>query len=394
MQQTNYIILSSKDRGTDYGVGTFIRHLSRGLVSIPGIMVCILEIGTSPNKSFTVRKQDNFLIFSIPLKENTKEFDSIKNQEKLARNTVRVVSKYLPPCDKTVIHINYVFQHFIAKELKTALSGILVFTQHITIFNDMFSESVFNTEIETCKLVDRVVTVTQHGKGHLAVKGVDKNKIEVIYNGIDPEDFNTEKQYSEVRQKYGLTRDEKLILYSGRIDPVKGLDYLCAAIKQLIEDMPSCRLVIAGNGSYESIIPKTGRFSANVSYLGFIPFEDLAALYHIADIGVIPSLEEQCSYVALEMLHSGLPVVASNVGGLKEIFIHNENALLVDVVLDKSNMYGIAPDVKQFKNYMLKLLGNKKLRDRFSTNAITRTNRYFTLKNMVNRYLQTVKIIN
>jgi len=394
MEKTNWIILSSHDRGIDYGVGSYIKKISKGLKVNNEIKVYILKVGIITGKSFTIRKHAGITFFDIPVKENSTGVDTIKNQEKLALNIARIILHYIPTRNKNVILMNFVYQFFIAKELKKILSGTLLFVQHILIHKALIHEKVLNTEFQVYDISDKIITVTRQGKENLIRKGVSADKIVVIYNGINPEDFNTEKKHVEVRQKYGLTRNEKLILYSGRIDPVKGLDYLCASIKQLIEDMPGCRLVIAGNGSYESIIPKTGEFSANVSYLGFIPFEDLVALYHIADIGVIPSLEEQCSYVALEMLHSGLPVVASSVGGLKEIFIHDENALLADVVPDKSNMYGIAPDVKQFKNYMLKLLSNKKLRDKFSANAIARANRYFTLKNMANRYLQTDKNIN
>jgi len=393
MQKTNWIILASKDRGTDYGVGTFIKQLSHGLATRENINVFILEIGITGSKSFTIRKQNGINILEIPQEENTKGFDSKKNQEKLSRNITRVVSQYIPQCDNSVIHMNYLFQYFIGIELRRVLKGRLIFTQHIIALDEKAGSVFFDIENQTYQSVDKIITVTKHGKGHLIKKGVNPDKIKVIYNGIDPNHFKFNKT-DNIKEKYGLPQSSKIILYSGRIDPVKGLDYLCAAAELLINKIPGCRLVIAGNGNFEQLIKAAKKFSANICYLGFIPFEDIVALYHAADIGVIPSLQEQCSYVALEMLHCGLPVVASNLGGLKEIFIHEENALLADTITDKTNMYGVAPKVDQLENHMYKLLSDEHLRTNFSRNAIIRANKIFTLDIMINNYLQTVKNLN
>lgn len=392
MQKTNWIILKSKDRGIEYGVGTFIKQLSHGLAARKEINVFVLEIGITGSKSFTIRKQDGINILEIPLEENTKGVDSKKNQEKLSRNITRVVSQYIPKCDVTAIHMNYLFQYFIGVELRRALNGKLIFTQHVFTLDEKVGSNFFDTENHTYQLVDKIITVTKHGKDHLVKKGVEADKIEVIYNGIDPGHFSTKNNY--IKEKYGLGRNEKIILYSGRIDPIKGLDYLCDAFKLLLEKIPGCRLVIAGNGNFESLITKARAFSANISYLGFIPFEDVVALYHEADIGIIPSLEEHCSYVALEILHCGLPVVASNLGGLKEIFVHGQNALLADTIADKTNMYGVSPEVKQLTNHIYKLLSDEKLRTEFSGNAIIRANEKFTLGIMITNYIQTIKNLN
>jgi glycosyltransferase involved in cell wall biosynthesis len=392
MKKTSWIILKSKDRGIDYGVGTFIKQLSHGFAVRKEINVFVLEIGITGSKSFTIRKQDGITILEIPLEENTKGVDSKKNQEKLSRNISRVVSQYIPKCDVTVIHMNYLFQYFIGIELRRVLKGNLIFTQHVFTLDEKVGNNFFDTENHTYQLVDKIITVTKHGKDHLVKKGVEASKIEVIYNGIDPVHFNTKN--NDILKKYGIELNEKIILYSGRIDPIKGLDYLFDSFELLLEKIPGCRLVIAGNGNFESLIKKARKFSANISYLGFIPFEDVVALYHEADIGVIPSLEEHCSYVALEMMHYGLPVVASNLGGLKEIFVHGENALLANTIADKTNMYGVSPEVNQLTNHMHKLLSDEKLRTDFSRNAIIRANEKFTLDIMITNYIQTIKNLN
>ncbi len=391
MQTTNWIILSSKDRGINYGVGTFIKQLSKGLAAKKEINVFILEIGITSSESFKIKEEENIIIFEIPV-NNNKVIDSKKNHEKLSRNITRVVSQYIPQCDNTVIHMNYLFQYFIGTELKKVLKGSLIFTQHIFTYRSKRENNFFDIEKQTYNSVDKIITVCKHGKDHLIAKKVDGNLIRIIYNGIDPNKFRIKQNnLGSIKKKYGLTRDENIILFSGRIDNIKGLDYLCSAMELLINKLPYCRLVIAGDGNFEKLIKSSNKFSANISFLGFIPFEDLVALYHVADIGVIPSLEENCSYVALEMLHCGLPVVASNVGGLREIFIHKENAFLTDNVTDKTNRYGIAPKISQLKNQMRELLLSEKLRTKFSQNAVSRANKYFTRDIMTDSYIQTVK---
>jgi glycosyltransferase involved in cell wall biosynthesis len=134
----------------------------------------------------------------------------------------------------------------------------------------------------------------------------------------------------------------------------------------------------------------TKNISGHVSFLGFIPSEDVVSLCHEADIGVIPSLQEQCSYVALEMMHCGLPVVASDIGGLKEIFVHKEDALLTNMIQDTNNGLDKVPDVEQLERNILNLLTNNELRAKFSQNAVKRANKIFTAGIMAEKYLQTV----
>ncbi len=390
MKRINWIILRSKDRGSEYGVGTFIKQFSRGLVAKHYIDIYLLEIGTSTKKSFSIQKKNGIILFEVPLKENSTGSDTKSNQEKIARNIARVVSQYIPKQRKTVVHMNYLFQYFIAAALKETMGGKIIFTQHVFVIDKPHQSDFYDLENTTYNNVDQIITVTNHGKSHLIEKGIDETKIKSIYNGIDPNVFALSRD-NNVLEKYGLDTKEKLILYSGRIDQIKGLDYLCTAMENLIKKFPNCRLVIAGDGNFESLIAASGKFSSKISFLGFIPFEDIISLYHKADVGVIPSLEEHCSYVALEMLHCGLPVVASKLGGLKEIFLHEENALLADTKPDQTNIYGISPKEEQLEELMYRLLNNENLRKKFSENSKRRAVNTFTTQIMINNYLQTAK---
>jgi len=175
------------------------------------------------------------------------------------------------------------------------------------------------------------------------------------------------------------------------LDAGKGLQYLLEAFVLVVESNPECHLVLAGDGDFKDIIEHARPVSSQVSYLGFIPFSDLLALYRESTIGVIPSLKEECSYVALEMLHCGLPVVASNVGGLKEIFSHNIDAFLVETIAVSDNLYHEAPKVDQLAAYMNCLIANKQTREKFSTSAQEKAQSQFTDVAMIDKYIALIK---
>lgn len=394
MKRLNWIIIKSKDRGTDYGVGTFIKQLSEGLSKQNGIEVLVIEIGGDSSSEFTIEKKSGITYFKFPQTNLWKDMYTTVYQSRFAKSMVRVILPLLPKDRRSVVHMNFLYQCFIGEEFKKAMDCYLIFTQHVFIHQSEETKKFLDIESRTYSIVDRIITVTNHGKEHLVNKLVDGGKITPVYNGIDPKLFINNANKTNIRRKYGIEANEKIVLYSGRIDPIKGLRYLSLAFSHLLEKLPDCRLVIAGNGDFDGLIRDARFFSSNINYLGFIPFEDLVAFYKAASIGVIPSLEEHCSYVALEMLHCGLPVVATSLGGLKEIFIHNENAYLVDIVPNQTNTYGIAPNIDQFADFMYNLLIDDRLRSKFSQNALTRAKEEFTADKMAKKYVETILNLN
>ncbi len=390
MKTINWIILRSKDRGTDYGVGTFIKQLSEGLSHQMNIEVFVLEIGNDSLREFVIEKKADVTYFKFPASNYLKDVDTITRNSKFAKSIVRVVMSFLPEKRKNVVHLNFVFQYFIGNEFKKAIDCTVIFTQHLFILESDITAGSFDLENQTYSLSDYIIAVTNHGKNHLINQGINKEKITTIYNGIDEKLF-LKSNGPNVRRKYGIGENDRLVLYSGRIDAIKGLKYLTQSFFLLLKRIPDCRLVIAGNGNFEELIRDSNVFSSNINFLGFIPFEDIIALYRTASIGVIPSLEEHCSYVALEMIHAGLPAVASNLGGLKEIFVHDENAFLAETIVDKTNRYGIAPKVEELENYMYNLLSDESLRTKFSINAKDRAISIFSAETMIENYLQIIK---
>ncbi len=390
MNNLNWIIIQSEERGADYGVGSFARHFSFELSKRADCQVTILKIGCNKSPVIKVEEKDGITVINIRQIGKKNGLDSKDNQIKIGRNIARAIQSYIPGARNNVIHINFSYQIFIGHELASLLECKLIFTQHILPKIDNNTKELDGLDVEVFKKADALVSVTKNGRENLICRLAPPNKVVSIYNGIDPFLFKPTKENECIRQKYGIRNDDKIVLYAGRLDGGKGLKFLLEAFSRLLDKLPDCQLVLAGDGNYNEIIEYSRSFSSQISTLGFLPFHDLVQLYQEASLGIIPSLQEECSYVALEMLHSGLPVIASKVGGLREIFTHEKEGLLVDMLPNLNGIYCNQPDVNQLTDKMVQLLTNKELREEMKRLAQVKANSKFTAQRMVDEYISIV----
>jgi len=158
-----------------------------------------------------------------------------------------------------------------------------------------------------------------------------QEKIEIIPNGIDLNKYNASVDRSAVRGRYGVNPGEKLILCVGRLVPQKGIEYLIRAVPTISGRYPEARLIIVGEGWLRGQLEYVARSTGHqwrITFTGWIPDEELIALLNSADVLVVPSIYEPFGIVALEGMAAGVPVVASDVGGLAEIVEHEDNGVL------------------------------------------------------------------
>jgi glycosyltransferase involved in cell wall biosynthesis len=133
----------------------------------------------------------------------------------------------------------------------------------------------------------------------------------VIYNLPPVNDVMDRSQATAVQRTYSIP-DAPIVLYAGKFSPGKGTQMLVEAADQVIQHIPEALFLFAGYGD----IQLTGPHTRN---LGRLPHEQLQALYHLADVVVIPSVwPEPLSRVGLEAMAVGKPVIGTNVGGTPE----------------------------------------------------------------------------
>ena len=163
--------------------------------------------------------------------------------------------------------------------------------------------------------------------------GRNGTPIRVIPPGVDLSLFRKVDQYA-ARQRLGLS-DERIVLYVGRIEPLKGLDILLRAAA-LLDDISGTRILIVGGNPLEdaeferlNMLADSLRISDMVTFTGSVSQEVLPAYYSAADIFVLPSWYESFGLAALEAMSCGTPVVVSRVGGLTTFIEHGKTGYLV-----------------------------------------------------------------
>ncbi|MDA0769514.1 MAG: hypothetical protein BZY79_03805 [SAR202 cluster bacterium Casp-Chloro-G4] len=196
------------------------------------------------------------------------------------------------------------------------------------------SEIRANVERKVMESADGLVVSTEMEKDDLiGLYQASRAKIKVVPAGVDLELFYP-RDKDEAKQKLGL-EENRVILYVGRIEPLKGIEILLEAVK-LLEDSEDTRLVIVG-GSLEDdaelerlkgLSERLG-IEGKVTFTGSVPQEMLPDFYSAADAFVLPSYYESFGLVALEAMACGTPVVVSRVGGLKTFIKQGETGYLI-----------------------------------------------------------------
>ena len=188
-----------------------------------------------------------------------------------------------------------------------------------------------------------------------------------------------------IRKKYHISKDEKIILFVGRLQPSKGVSILINAFKLVIKKYENCRLVLVGIGldsDFTQAIKQCDQVWSKITFTGAINRQVLFNWYHIAEIGVIPSYSEQCSCVGMEMMMFHLPIVASDAYGVRNMFNEGCNALIAKIG-DRNND---SEFVKTLANRILELLLNVEKKKQLALNARKMYEERYTIEIMRNRY--------
>jgi glycosyltransferase involved in cell wall biosynthesis len=173
------------------------------------------------------------------------------------------------------------------------------------------------------------VIANSEGLKELAEKVYDKKQIRVIMNGVDTEKFDPEKYKDLENEGVGDFR----VICGTRVTARKGLRYLIGAVEKMKNRGELVLLDIIGEGDekdeLEALVREKG-LEEDVNFLGVLDHDDVPKFMAKADIFVSPSLNEGMANAMLEALAMGLPLVATNIGGTKELIEEGVNGLIVE----------------------------------------------------------------
>lgn len=367
------------------GAGVHIEYLSRELAKLMQVEVrCFGEQDV---------QEDNLTIVGISSNDN--HFESSKSQLQAIFKTLQTnILMNSKATDAQLVHCHTWYAHFAGIIAKLCYGIPLVITTHsleplrpwkreqLGRGYDM-SSWIEKTAIE---MADAIIAVSNETKQEvLQYFNVDEKKIQVIYNGIDLKQYVTTSETS-VLDAYGIDKDKPYVLFVGRITRQKGIIHLVNAIKYL--DRHTQIVLCAGAPDtpeiakeMEDAVNAAKKERSNVFWIDkMLDKSSVIQLYSHADVFCCPSIYEPFGIINIEAMACHTAVVASAVGGIKEVVVDGETGILVPLEQQKEAPFEpVNPDKfsRDLANAINEVIQNKALRDTMARNGRKRVEDHF-----------------
>ena len=319
--------------------------------------------------------------------------------------------------DIDILHCHTWYSHFGGVLASKLLQKPLVLTTHSLephrpwkaeqLGNGGYAMSCW-IERSAYEAADGVIAVSEGMKRDvMKLYGVPEDRIQVIYNGIDP-DFYSPTFDESVLEKYGIQKDKPFVLFVGRITRQKGISQLIRAIPHLA---PDTQIVLCAGApdtqeladECKALIEEAKKTRDGIIWIEeMMPHSELRVLYSHATVFATPSLYEPFGIINLEAMSCGTPVVGSAVGGIPEIIVDGETGFLVPLqAKSETDFDPVNPEAfqKDFAEKLNRFLTNPDLAQKmgeasrkravsvFSWEAIAKETFHFYEK-VIERYLK------
>ena len=330
--------LAAPGRGKSGGMNVYVRQLASAL----GELGMKIDIFTREHSNVANRVEtigSNVRVIHINVGEPDAHLDDLYD---LLPDFLEQLNRFREEegLEYDVVHSHYWLSSWVGRELSQELAIPHVVTFHTLSLIKMQSRageeeqserSVIETEV--IATADRIIAFSPHERDAMArLYAADANKITLVPCGVDLEVFRPLNQKA-VRYSLGLN-GEKILLYVGRVEPIKGLDLLVETAAQM-DSEDGVRMIVVGadvNGDREMDrvrqLAREKDLEDKIDFVGQVDHDDLPLYYNAADVCVVPSYYESFGLVALESMACGTPVVATRVGGLSTIIHHGRTGYL------------------------------------------------------------------
>jgi glycosyltransferase involved in cell wall biosynthesis len=200
----------------------------------------------------------------------------------------------------------------------------------------------------------RFMVISESTKGDLVKRGIPSDDIHVVHCGID---------HSLYRTGPAVQKDpDPTVIYLGRLKKYKSIDHLLVGFAQTLKQIPQAKLVVVGEGDYKGELQSLAgklKIEDKVEFTGFVDHEEKVRRLQSAWVAVCPSLKEGWGLTNIEANACGIPVVASNVPGLKDSVVDGETGVLFE--------YG---DTKELSDHLVKILSDAGYREKLSEGGL------------------------
>ena len=360
----HYYLFNNASRAAQYGIGTYLNQLCEGLKE--KVSVSIIAINSEEEE---VKKTEEDGVCTIHIPEISYK-NAPENFERYYRNLVYLLKTYIDKDEEAVFVLNYLYmtplvkflhEHFPNCKVATVvhyLNWCFALNGNVSKFHQLLEnnhrdekeQALYKEYLNDRKLlqeVDKVVCLSQSTRNLLiADYQLKPENTTVIYNGLKDEGITamTSEEKKGLKQSLSFDAEDSIVLFVGRLDSIKGVDFLIKAFRKVLEICPHARLILAGDGDYNAYLKECNGVRSRITFTGKVKKEELYQYYQIANVGVMPSFHEQCSYVGIEMMMHGVPLIGTSSTGLGEMITDNlkvrldesqEEQLSVELLADK-----------------------------------------------------------
>lgn len=335
--------------GDGGGMNVYVRELATALARA-GTECDVYTRAWSPSLPAQVRVEPGFVVHHVPagpLAPVPKEQLPPLVEEFTEGVRTRIVASGERP---DLVHANYWLSGLVGHRLKHDLELPLICTFHTLdrVKADASPEEVLSeeparrsaAEAEVIGCADAVLASCDVEAAQLCdLYGADPTRVAIVAPGVDHAIFGPGNR-DQARRALGLDPDRSFVLFVGRIQPLKGVELALEALAEVLASPGEDRaeLVVIGGPSGPRGPETLGRLrrraaepdlAGRVSFVPPQPHELLATWYRSADVAIVPSRSESFGLVALEAAACGVPVVATDVGGLRSLVDDGETGYLV-----------------------------------------------------------------
>lgn len=205
------------------------------------------------------------------------------------------------------------------------------YTHYVPLDSPQLKRFVVQLATGYANLSDRVIAPSQSLAKILKERGVETT-IEVIPTGVDAQK-SSQGNGSALRERMKIPPNAQVIGHTGRLAPEKNLQFLAKAVAEFIDCHPKTHFLVVGEGpskkAMESIF-KNSSLDSKIHFTGNLKGQDLVDSYHAMDIFAFASKSETQGMVLIEAMAAGVPVVALDAPGARDVIIHDKNGWLID----------------------------------------------------------------
>lgn len=343
------IITPEYPPGITAGVGTHVQQLATGLK--PHFRnIDVLAYSSTPRPPYL---EDRIHVeFITPALGSTNDIPvALKDLSRAAVLQARslIGSRGSAPA---VIHTHDWYGTDIALELSQQYEAPVVGTIHLLHdpclrwWGQTIPPYITEAEAKLCQKADALIGVSRSLRDEICkVHQKNSDSVHAIYNGyIPPSSSLTPDRRTYARQKIGVPLQDALIVYVGRFAPQKGVLALLESVRAVLASAPNASYLLVGrlddeySASIDQYLRDNPDVACHVRILGWQPLDGLADIYAAADVAIVPSIYEPLGYTALDAISYLVPLIASDVGGLREMVNHMESGQLIPVEQVSGNL--------------------------------------------------------